>query len=220
MTATPYIDPKWPAPSNIQALTTTRHYQTIDQIDLPSSPLTLSQIHGNDVIKTDNYKANMEADGLYTTKPQTVLSIQTADCLPVLLCDQQGKQIAAIHAGWRGLANQIIFYAYQQFKPNSYIMAWIGPSISQPCYQVDTQLRNKFTSLDNKLEKAFKPIENQPNQWLADLKWIARYQLVNCGIQTIITSSHCTYSEPNLFYSYRRNQGATGRLYTLIWISS
>lgn len=221
---TKYVTPQWSAPTHIQALTTTIHApsitQLVEDLQLPSQPLSLKQIHSGYVINTEQHTHCREADGLYIDQPQTFAVIQTADCLPILLCDQEGSQIAALHAGWRGLANGIIQAGCQHFSNHRQnLLAWIGPSIGQSYYQVGPQVRDTFLNLDSKLNNAFQPSKS-PGFWLADLKWIARHQLQKHGISTITTAPYCTYAQPELFYSYRRQKGTNGRLFTLIGIVS
>lgn len=218
MTAMSFIVPDWPAPSHIRALTTTRHLSSLDELNLPAQPLQLRQVHGNHVITADQHEPFISADGLYTQQTNRIALIQTADCLPILLCDRQGTQVAALHAGWRGLTNNIIQAGGELFTNPAEMMAWIGPSISQAYFEVGSDVYQAFTNLDNQLTQAFKP-GAKPDTWLADLKWIARYQLLQMGVATIITSPYCTYSHPELFYSYRREQGSNGRLFSLIGIN-
>lgn len=215
---TSFIAPNWPAPNNITAFTTTRHLHSLNDLNLPCKPRSLQQIHGNDVLADHEYIYQKQADGLYTTQPQVPILIQTADCLPIILCDRQGRQIANLHAGWRGLASGIIEAGCQHFTgPRTDILAWIGPSISAACYQVGSEVREIFINLDSHLKPAFHP-HDQAETWLVDLKGIAQYQLQQCGIHSISVSPYCTYKDEHLFHSYRREQGTNGRLFTIIGI--
>lgn len=219
MTAMSFIVPDWPAPSHIKALTTTRHLSSLDELNLPAQPLKLRQVHGSRVITADQHQPFISADGLYTQQPNQIAVIQTADCLPILLCDRQGTQVAALHAGWRGLADKIIQRGCHHFTNTNDVIAWIGPSISQACFEVGPDVYQAFTKIDSQLSQAFKP-SAKPDTWLADLKWIARYQLLQIDVPTIVTSPYCTYSQPDLFYSYRRQKGSNGRLLSLIGMSA
>src|SRR5690606_28539584 len=85
------------------------------------------------------------ADGSFTQQPGLACAVMTADCLPILLCDVHGTQVAAVHAGWRGLAKGIVARALQQFAaPGSELMAYLGPAISQPYFEVGIEVLEAF----------------------------------------------------------------------------
>jgi polyphenol oxidase len=236
------IHPEWPAPDNVHAYSTTRiggesvapfeslnlglhvgdsksavlkNRQNISStLELPDNITWLNQIHSNDVIVTHNNQTIPNADAIISDNPNQVCVIMTADCLPILLTNQKGTEVAAIHAGWKGLEKDIIHNTLSKFKSsNDSILAWLGPCISQEKYQVGYPLLKIFTdkSVDNKL--AF--IKQGKDYYLC-LKSIATNQLKSAGVDMIFKDNHCTHHDKDLFFSYRREQ-TTGRMATLIY---
>lgn len=242
------IRPDWPAPSHVTAFTTTRiggnskapydslnlayHVNDDDnavaanreqlgtQFRLPNPPCWLQQVHSTKVILAETYAQPPIADAVYTHEPGAVCAVLTADCLPLLLCDQQGTQVAAVHAGWRGLAGGIIASTLAQFKaPRTAILAWLGPAIGPAAYEVGKEVKAAFEALEPQSESAFKPAA-RPEHWYADLYELARLQLKKSGVNQIFGGKHCTFTEKELFYSYRRDGNASGRMASLIWLEN
>ena len=142
----------------------------------------------------------------------------TADCLPILLCNRSGTEVAAIHAGWRGLADGIIeaTVKYMKSSPDQ-LLAWVGPGISQQCFEVGDELRDIFIARNNHAEGHF--LANRPAHWLCDLHGLATDTLTRLEVAEISRADYCSFSDESLFYSYRRNS-VTGRMASLIWIDS
>jgi len=180
---------------------------------LPAAPCWLRQVHGNHVVHLDQWQPGLEADAAWTDRPGQVVAVLTADCLPILVGDPDGHCVAAIHAGWRGLAAGVIerCIAALPARPND-LKAWIGPRICAEHYEVDASVRTAF----EEVPEAFSP--TRPGHWLADLPAIAVKQLLATGIETVTDSAICT-AEGTSFFSYRRD-GCTGRMATLAWIES
>lgn len=192
----------------------------IEAARLPAEPVWLNQQHGNRVVRADRGTptTHYDADACFTDQPSEVCAVLTADCLPVLICDIDGNEMAAIHAGWRGLAAGIIAETLGSFTQSSHrLIAWIGPAISAPHYAVDATMRDRFLSLDQDYEKSFTATTKKGarHQWLMDLAAIASLQLKKAGVERITPSGVCCYADPR-FYSHRRDPG-TGRMATLIW---
>lgn len=202
--------PDWPVADNVIAYTTMR--DTPEEL-IPQQQL--NQVHGAEVVCADEIEGIVEADAIYSNLG-TQCVIRTADCLPVLLCNKN-LQIAAIHAGWRSLAQNIIDYTLQKIdKQDCY--AWLGPAIGSSKFEVGEDVLEYFTAngWDHEtLQNNFKSINN--SKFLADLYGLARGQLIALGIleQNIYGGTWCTYSEPEKFYSHRRTQDK-GRMYSLI----
>jgi hypothetical protein len=148
-----------------------------------------------------------------------VCAVLTADCLPILLCSNDGTEVAAIHAGWRGLLNGVIASGVRYFKcrPGK-LLAWLGPAISQQAFEVGEEVREAFIQRDSRTAAAFYPSKNS-NRFMADLYQLAKFQLNQLGVDKIYGGDFCTYSDRKRFYSYRRD-GQTGRMGSLIWRSS
>ena len=181
---------------------------------LPSEPRWLRQVHGNTCIRLDDWSPGIEADAVWTDRPGQVVAVLTADCLPILLADAEGECVAAVHAGWRGLAAGIVAAAIQALPvdPNR-LDAWIGPRICAEHYPVGDELLRAFDSTPG-AAAAFRQIG--ADQWQADLPAIARLQLQRAGIPSIRDSGLCSHADPR-FFSVRRD-GRTGRTATLAWI--
>lgn len=237
------IHADWPAPEGIHAITTTRlggvsqppfdslnlgtHVgdkpQAVienrrilhDRARLPSEPLWLQQTHSTQVITADDWSQGIEGDAIVSDRPGQVCAILTADCLPICLCDQAGQQIAAIHAGWRGLAAGIIERTLAQMTaaPDD-IVAWLGPAIGPQQFEVGHDVYRAFTQQDAHADAAFQ--KQDADHYLADIYQLARYRLLQHGVQNIYGGQYCTVSNPAQFYSYRRD-GQTGRMATLVW---
>ena len=191
-----------------------------DSLELPSEPIWLEQIHSSQVVNIDSLATSsqfpLEADGSYTHESGKVCCVMTADCLPVLLSNRQGNWVAAVHAGWRGLANGIIENAIAQYSGASdEIIAWLGPAISQNKFEVGEEVKQEFVQRDGRFESAFK--SNATGKYLANLYQIANFILTDSNIKNF-GGSHCTYQESDKFFSYRRHP-KTGRMASLIWIN-
>ncbi len=178
---------------------------------LPGSPRWLRQVHGSRVIHLDDWTHGIEADAAWTDRPGQVACVLAADCLPVLVAERdQAACIAAIHAGWRGLAAGVIGNAIAALPVDpGRLQAWIGPRIGRKHYQVGQSVRH---ALDD-YACAFEPVGQ--DQWLADLARIATRQLRNAGVERVIDSKACT-AEDSRFFSYRRVT-PTGRMAACIW---
>jgi YfiH family protein len=140
----------------------------------------------------------------------------TADCLPVLFCDAAGTAVAAAHAGWRGLAAGVLeATAIALARPPATLMAWLGPAIGPRAFEVGDEVRAAFVAADATAALAFVP-GDIGGKWRCDLYALARLRLAACGVKQVFGGDFCTFSEPERFFSYRRD-GRTGRMAALIW---
>ncbi|MEJ2106292.1 MAG: peptidoglycan editing factor PgeF [Acidiferrobacteraceae bacterium] len=242
MTQPEYILPDWPAPANVHAYTTTRvggvslppwdRFNLADHVgddpehvasnrarlretlSLPGEPVWLRQVHGRNVRQAVDGPG--EADASYADRPGVVCAVLTADCLPVLLCDREGGAVAAVHAGWRGLVAGVVEAAVACFAagPDS-LLVWLGPAIGPAAFEVGPEVRNRFLQADEGASGAF--VEGEGDRWYADLYVLARRRLARAGVQAVYGGGHCTFTEQERFYSFRRD-GETGRMASLIWI--
>ena len=233
----------WPAPKNITALSTTRYsgfsqppydlnnlglhvgdnethvlqnrQQLVELLQLPCEPVWLEQTHSTTCVIAEK-DANRNADAAISHSDLHPLIILTADCLPITLCNVQGTEIAAIHAGWRGLFNGIVENTIEKMNSNvSDLLAWIGPAICHKCYEVGEEVYLAFTTKYPLSKTAFEP---RNGKWLANLPKIAEIVLNSKGIKAVYQSGLCTFELKNEFYSYRR-ESQTGRIGTLIWFN-
>jgi len=242
-----WIEPDWPAPPGVRAMATTRHggvsLPPFDQLNLgdhvgdepsavaenrcrlqtalqlPAQPVWLNQIHGIDVVDAGHTLNIAAADASYTVDEGVVCAVMSADCLPVLLCDLNGRCVAAVHAGWRGLADGVIEATVRRMvrRSDAGLMAWLGPAIGAQAFEVGDEVRQTFLKADPNSVAAFERSGN--GRWLADLYALARQRLQRLGVEHIYGGHWCTFRESGLFFSYRRD-GATGRMATLIWMES
>ncbi|MFB5142658.1 peptidoglycan editing factor PgeF [Vibrio diabolicus] len=237
------IIPNWRAPKNVKAFASTRiggfstgPYQGLNlgthvgddlslveknrawlaqQANMPNAPIWLNQTHSTVVAQANEPTTQvLDADGVFTSSSHFVCSAMTADCLPVLLTNTQGTQVAAVHAGWRGLANGIVENALALFSGE--VIAWLGPAIGPEAFEVGEDVLQAFVDVDSLAHQAFMPREAK-GKWLADMSKLATQRLNRAGVTQVFDSGLCTYQDKASFYSYRRD-GKTGRQATFIWI--
>ncbi len=239
-----FIVPAWPAPAHVRAVTTTRlggvsavPFATLNlgahvgddagqvsenrerlraQLQLPAEPRWLEQVHGIRIVAAGDCSPGCEADGSFTERPGEVCVVLTADCLPLLLCDQAGRRVAAVHAGWRGLCAGVIESAVTALGgEGGEVLAWLGPAIGPEAFEVGPEVREAFLARDPDATSAFRP--GVADRWFANLYELARRRLAAAGVARVFGGTHCTHGEPEKFFSFRRD-GRTGRMATLIWM--
>lgn len=191
---------------------------------LPGEPVWLEQVHGTQVLDADLAVAGTDpprADAAVTAVPDRVLSIMTADCLPVVIADREGKVLGMAHAGWRGLAAGVLENTMHSLRVKcpaaSAWRAWIGPAIGRKHFEVGPDVLQAFVANDPDSRACFFS-GPRPGKWLADLPGLAKARLLKAGVQHIECSGFCSYEQADLFYSYRRD-AASGRMATLAWLS-
>lgn len=233
----------WPAPAHIRAGTTLRSggfslapydwlnlgTHTGDCVDtvhrnrdalrsalaLPGKPVWLEQSHGTNVVTADA-PVTEAADASIAQQPATVCAVLTADCLPVVFCDQGGSCWAAAHAGWRGLAAGVLEATVERLPVRAQqVLAWLGPAIGATHFEVGAEVRDAFMASDPKVEAMFVP-SNRPGRYFADIYALARARLQRIGVERIYGGGQCTVDDSDRFYSYRRGS-PTGRMATLVW---
>lgn len=240
------ITPQWPLPAHVHAVITTRKggvsQPPFDQFNMgdhvgdePSAVSTnraqlgeavngvmywLNQTHSTDVVNLDELTETplgpFEGDASVTTQPGRACVVMTADCLPVLFCDDEGKQVAAAHAGWRGLLNGILENTLNTFRYPDRVTAYLGPAIGPKAFEVGDEVRQAFVERDDAVSQYFEPSEN-PSKWLCNLYGIAKDRLTGLSVKAVFGGDDCTFSDVERFYSYRRD-GQTGRMASVIWI--
>ncbi|WP_339897171.1 peptidoglycan editing factor PgeF [uncultured Gilvimarinus sp.] len=248
-----YITPDWPAPATVKAAITTRaggqstggyslfnlathvgdsseavlanRRQLCIELGLSVEPQWLEQVHGVKVVEAQGDNRVRTADGAFTTAQGLPCAVLTADCLPILLCDRSGTQVAAVHAGWRSLAGGIVPRALARFKaPSGQLMAWLGPAISVNHFEVGVDVIEAFfdsatsVSHSDAIAAAIRP-GGRPMHFYADLYQLARAALVECGVAAVYGGGECTYTDAERFYSYRRDGAVSGRMASLIWLA-
>jgi len=240
-----FILPDWPAPANVRAMVTTRvggvSHAPYDSFNLaihvgddpaavrenrarlrtalvlPAEPLWLKQVHGVAVVDAARAGIEPEADGAFAAQPGTVCAVLTADCLPVLLCNRAGTKVAALHAGWRGLAGGVIEAGVQALGvPGNELLAWLGPAIGPEAFEVGPEVRTAFIQQDAQAAQAFRTARD--GKYLADIYLLARQRLQRLGVAAVYGGWFCTVTDGAHFFSYRRD-GATGRMAALVWLT-
>lgn len=179
----------------------------------------MTQTHST-ICHTINDEITFEAligDGLVTQRTAHALMMMTADCLPVILGNAHGTEIANLHAGWRGLAGGIIENTIDEMTTQP-TWAWLGAAISQPCFEIGQEVKDAFCLKYSGLETAFKGGE-QAGKFYADLYAIARFILNKQGIEAVLGGGQCSYTQIQDFYSYRRN-AQTGRMATFVFMQN
>lgn len=185
---------------------------------LPAAPRWLRQVHGTVVAELGPLPTVDEprADAAVSHIRGTVLSILTADCLPVLFCTLDGLQIGAAHAGWRGLAAGVLETTVaQMLSPPSQLMAWLGPCIGAASYEVGAEVRDAFVAHDRAADVCF--VATRPGHWWCDLAGLARQRLEAASVRHIHGGGFDTFADER-FYSYRRDGARSGRLASLVWL--
>jgi polyphenol oxidase len=256
-----YLTPIWPASPRVRAFTSTRHpgfsrppYDSFNlathvgddemavarnreklrqDLSLPSIPYWLQQAHTTVAVEVNESVIEPRADASYTAVPHKICVALTADCLPLLICNKDATLVAAIHAGWRGLADGVIeatIVALQQkFNVNgSDLLVWFGPAIGAQAFVVGADVCQAFVSYDAAAAQALMPINSAADQepkWYADVYAIARQRLAHCGVSDaqMYGGDLCTYSDEARFFSFRRDKtqrklSETGRMASLIWL--
>lgn len=249
MTESVFLCPEWPAPSGVRAAFTTRsgghsaapwaslnlgtrvgdapgavaanRAAVVRGLGLSAPPQWLHQVHGTALVAAADDGLERTGDACWTRQPGLVCAVQSADCLPMLLCDRAGTLVAAIHGGWRGLAAGIVARVLDALPvaPEA-LLVWLGPAICGSCYEVGDEVRAAFCDTEApRLADQFRPAD-RPRHWLANLPGIARAQLDASGVPAgaIHGGDLCTYEDRRRFYSHRRD-GVTGRMAALIWLA-
>lgn len=237
-----FLRPDWPAPERVRALITTRHggasvgecaslnlAQHVGDDPaavaenrrrlaawLPGEPLWLNQVHGTGIVEADRAPQGATADASMTRQPGTVCAVMTADCLPILLCDEAASVVAVAHAGWRGLAAGVIeAVLYAMACPAGQVLAYLGPAIGPASFEVGDDVRTVFLARDGHAASAFVP--HGEGKWLADLYALARSRLSRLGVSRVFGGGFDTFADQERFFSYRRSP-CSGRMASLLWL--
>lgn len=204
--------PSGDSAANVQ----TNRRALVEALDLPSAPLWLRQVHGTAVLEADAGNVDEpEADAAITRRAGVVLAVLHADCLPVLLCSDDGAVLGAAHAGWRGLAAGVIESTVAAMRvPGERLIAWLGPAAGPSHYEVGDEVRAAFVDADAGAASAFVP--TRPGHGRVDLYALARRRLAALGVARVQGGGRCSIGEPGAFFSHRRD-GRTGRMASLLW---
>lgn len=233
-----YLIPDWPAPAAVHALVTTRdcgnlamhvnddpaavianRQQLQQDLALSQPPLWIEQVHGVNAINLDCLASTLEGDAAYTQTPQRICAVLTADCLPLLITSRDGLHIAAVHAGWRGLLAGVIDSTVRALPVSAAdLLVWLGPAIGPDHFEVGAEVRDQFITRHADYAAGFFLGEN--GKWFADIYQLAKINLRHLAVEEdqVYGGGLCTYCDAERFYSYRRDNGVTGRMASLIWL--
>ncbi len=243
LTAEQYLMADWPAPASVQAFTTLRsggvsigtyaHFnlglrsgdeltavttnrqRLEDDWNWSHPPQWLEQIHGAKVVTARPDGQERRGDAVISDQLEQPCVVLTADCLPVLLCHTEGAVVAAAHAGWKGLAAGVLENTVKAMKCSpEQVMAWLGPAISQPCFEVGPEVRQTFIEKNSHMARAFLP--GKGDRWQGDLYQLARIALSTAGVTQVYGGGFCTMTDDQRFFSYRRDGQASGRMAAVI----
>jgi len=244
LSSEPWIVPDWPVAATVRSVLTTRQGGVSQGVfsslnlgnhvgddpvavatnrarvgSLVGKPVWLDQVHGTRVIDIARYGSTdspPQADAAFAREPGAACAVMTADCLPVLFCNESGSVVAAAHAGWRGLLAGVLEETIRAMMvPANTVLAYLGPSIGPQAFEVGDEVRAAYVAENSAAAVAFKPAA--PGKWLADIYLLARQRLAGQGVEQIYGGSFCTVSDPERFFSYRRD-GQTGRMAAMIWL--
>lgn len=238
------IEPQWPAPANVQCVVTTRAgghsrapYDSLNlarhvgdsqtsvgkNLGLLQSRFPeieywqwLDQVHGHQVHRVETVSDQLTGDGVITASKGIACCILTADCLPVLICNQDGTEVGAVHGGWRGLAAGILHNTVAEFESSPpELLAWLGPAIGPCHFEVGAEVREAFLNSDDSsaMQSQFEALGR--NKYLANLYGIARQQLNIAGVDKVYGGNLCTHCDSGRFFSFRRD-GECGRMLSAI----
>jgi hypothetical protein len=217
------IVPDWPAPKRVRAAMALRGTDPAT-LELPAAPRWLKQVHGTRAVHlSDSLEAaEPEADASWTQEPGIVCVVKSADCLPVLFCEDAGSLVAAAHAGWRGLAAGVLEATVRALPvaPAS-LLAWFGAAIGPASFEVGAEVREAFAMRDPEAARHFRPRDSasgNPEKFLADLYGLARQRLASIGVTRTFGGGLDTFDDAQRFHSYRRDGAHAGRMATLIWL--
>ncbi len=274
MQASDFLTPQWPAPAHVHAVFSTRaggvskppfdslnlgdHVQddpasvrtnrAIVQATMGARPVFLQQVHGVNVAQLDALTLDgTQADACFTTQKKVACTVMVADCLPVLFTNRAGTQVAAAHAGWRGLVGGVLEQTYQCFMPLASVeyaqaatkniangknaklnvadavIAWLGPCIGPTAFEVGGEVRDAFVHARAQDAEHF--TLQYDGKYLANLSALARSRLTAMGVTHIYgndgSAQWCTVLNPSKFFSHRRDAarlGSTGRMAACIWL--
>ncbi len=241
-----WLLPDWDAPPRVRAFVTTRaggvsggefasmnlgersgddreavaRNRLIVRRELPSMPRWMAQVHGTAVADLDRLQESEvpTADAAIASQPGRVGVVLTADCMPLFLCDEAGKRVGVLHAGWRGMAAGVIESTVRAMGEGAArMLAWMGPTIGPSAFEVGGEVREAFVAVDPEADAAFR--SHKPGKYMADLYTLARQRLARAGVRRVHGGGFCTYTDSRRFFSYRRAQ-ASGRMGAFIWIDS
>jgi YfiH family protein len=187
---------------------------------LPAAPCWLQQVHGATVVEVGSGSVSTPADAAICARARRVCVVSIADCMPVLFAERDGRAVGVAHAGWRGLAGGILQNTAAALRArlgaaDAKLLAYLGPAIGPAHFEVGAEVLEAMRGRLPRAADAFRA--SGRGKYLCDLFALARQALAQAGVDSVYGGGDCTYSDPERFYSYRRD-GITGRHAALVWI--
>ena len=177
---------------------------------------TITPTHAALTIKWGETKA----DAIVSDDPACVVAVRVADCCPVLIASNDGRVVAAVHAGWRGVISGVAPAAVATLKEHGAkgIVAAIGPCISSDHFEVGPEVAAEFRRVFGTFAAIVR--NGAGDRSLVDLKEALRVQVLGCGVSAVDVLPHCTVRDASLFFSHRRENGISGRMVGVIGASA
>ena len=181
----------------------------------PPELTTAKQIHSARVLDACGKKGEQigEGDAIISSEPGVAVGIRTADCVPILLVDVNHHVVAAVHAGWRGTAANIVGGTVAEMRSRGVrpenLRGAIGPSIGSCCYEVGPEVTQALSRWQPELVEAKVPTK-------VNLPAVNAIQLREAGVSDIWISGECTYCNPERFFSFRREREQAGRMLSFV----
>ncbi|GJD51007.1 Polyphenol oxidase [Methylobacterium crusticola] len=180
------------------------------QLALPADALvSLYQVHSAEAVAVAApFSERPRADAMATRVPGLALGILTADCGPVLFADPENRVVGAAHAGWKGALTGVIEATLAAMErlggERAATVAVLGPTIGAAAYEVGPEFRARFVEADPENGRYFAPSPERASHSLFDLPAYIVARLERAGVGEVAALGHCTYSDPDRFFSYRR----------------
>lgn len=188
----------------------------------PTEPKWMTQVHGIKVLDAETITDDsVEADAATSVTPGVVCVAQVADCLPVLVAEVNGRGVAAIHAGWKGLAAGVIEEGVNRLRerlgdPSAELKAWLGPRIGFDDFETGRDVYDAYQVRYSAVTEAYRDLGE--GKFKVDLAGVAKVALRNVGVSDVEDCGFSTVTDPTHFYSFRRDGARSGRHAALIWI--
>lgn len=208
-----HITPAWSAPQTVHALITLKSNLSMDEAKASlaknvTHPIAwLTQTHSNNCVIAEDMHYSKQADAAINFNAKIACCVVTADCVPIILTDAAATFVAAIHAGWRGIANGVIEKTIAKLEAKN-IIAWLGPCICDNCYIVTHEFQQNF---DPEFESCFS------ERSTFNLKKACKIILRKHNITQVYETAFCTSCDNDLFFSARKEGISCGRIITCIW---
>ena len=190
--------------------------QLVEKLQLPENPRWLNQVHGHQAVRAETVTQPIDADASFTEQPNVVCAVMTADCLPLLITNRQGTEVAAIHAGWPGLLDGVIEATIEALssKPED-LLVYLGHAIGPKALELNETIYQDYISKYPEFAQGFEL--RTDGSIYADIYQLSKIVLARYNITSVFGGKYCTYTQDDQFFSYRRQGKRAGRMISLIF---